>query len=213
MGNYHQHLIFGILVSATVGVAGYFILGIGLLYCVLAFMLCAVGALLPDLDHDDSIPLREVFNVAAAVIPFIMVVKLMERDMDIATLTVIFAGGYLFIRIVVCAVFKVITRHRGMFHSVPAVIIVGEIIYLVYIDNPVSIKWFLSVGGMLGFLSHLVLDKFSGVDFGNTRIRKGRFFSNALDLYTKSKLATGFTYILLLGLLVLIILKEIDVVG
>lgn len=207
MGNYQQHLAFGIIVGACSGALGFFLLKIDLLHCSLAFMLGAFGAILPDLDHDESIPLREVFNVAAAVIPFIVIIKLMERDVDMAILTVIFGGGYLFIRIVVCAVFKVITKHRGMFHSIPAMVIVGEIVFLTYISSTWQIKLFLAVAGMLGFLSHLVLDALISVGFSGKMISK-KSFRGALDLKTKSKLATGFTYVIMIGLLVVIVLRE-----
>ena len=188
---------------------GYFIFGIDTLYCILACMLGVVASILPDLDHDKSIPLREVFNVVAAIVPFIIVLLLIGRHMkDIGWLTVIFGGSYLFIRIVVSFIFKQLTSHRGMFHSIPAVLIVGEMIHLVYYENSVEIRWFLTVVGMIGFLSHLVLDELSSVDFSNGRVVK-KSFGTALDLYSKSKIATGFTYLVLIGLFVVIILKEV----
>ena len=140
MGNYHQHLVFGYLVALVTGVTGYFLLGFDPVYCILACMLGTFAAILPDLDHDQSTPLKEVFNVAAAIVPFIIFTVLMQQGFtDMVYLTAIFGGAYLFIRIVAIFIFKKLTVHRGMFHSVPAIIIVGQIIYLIYFISLIKV--------------------------------------------------------------------------
>ena len=210
MGNYQQHLIFGYLIGLLAGVVGYYFVHLDLVYCILACMLGTFAAILPDLDHDQSVPLREVFNVAAAIVPFIVISRLMERGMaDMVWLTVIFGGSYLLIRTVIIYFFKQLTTHRGMFHSIPALLIVGEIIYLLYIGNEFKIRLFLAAAGMAGFLSHLVLDELSSVDFTNGRVTKNKYFGSALDFYSKSHFGTGFAYLLLLGLFAIIVLKKV----
>ncbi len=210
MGNYHQHLIFGYLVALVTGVFGYFLLGFDLIYCILACMLGTFAALLPDLDHDQSTPLKEVFNVAAAISPFLIITALMERGFtDMVYLTAIFGGAYLFIRIIAKFIFSQLTTHRGMFHSIPALIIVGQIIYILYFGNVFKVRLFLAVAGALGFLSHLVLDEVSSVDFDGGKVTKNKFFGTALDFHSKSLIATGFTYVVMLGLFCTIFYKMV----
>ena len=209
MGNYHQHLIFGYLVALVTGVIGYFLLGFDLIYCIIACMLGTFAAILPDLNHDQSTPLKEVFNVAAAIVPFVIITAMMERGFtDMVYLTAIFGGAYLFIRIIAIFMFKRLTTHRGMFHSVPALIIVGQIIYLMYFGNDFKVRLFLAIAGALGFLSHLVLDEVSSVDFTGGKVSKNKFFGTALDFHSKSMFATGFTYVLMLGFFCLIFMKH-----
>jgi len=209
MGNYHQHLVFGYLVSLVTGVTGYFLLGFEPIYCILACMLGTFAAILPDLDHDQSTPLKEVFNVSAAIVPFVIITVLMERGFtDMVYLTAIFGGAYLFIRIIAIFILKQLTTHRGMFPSVPALIIVGQIIYLMYFGNDFKVRLFLAAAGALGFLSHLVLDEVSSVDFSGGKVSKNKFFGTALDFHSKSLLATGFTYAVMLGLFGIIFMKH-----
>jgi membrane-bound metal-dependent hydrolase YbcI (DUF457 family) len=69
-----------------------------------------------------------------------------------------------FIRYFVANVFRRLSVHRGMYHSVPATLIAGLAVYLGYPEPGVRI--ILAVGVMLGFLSHLVLDEVYSVDCG-----------------------------------------------
>lgn len=209
MGNYQQHVIFGFIVSLCAGLIGYFIVDVGVLYSSLGVMLGVLGSMLPDLDHDESTPLKEVFNIAAAIIPFIFIVAyiLPRGEKTAAFVTVIFGFGYLFIRLVVSNLFKHITSHRGMFHSIPAMLIVGAIIFLLYHESDVKVRWFLTAAGMLGFLSHLVLDEAASVDFSNGTVKGNKFSGTALSFTSKSSLAVVFTYFILFLLLVLIVFQ------
>ncbi|MDD5412938.1 MAG: metal-dependent hydrolase, partial [Methylobacter sp.] len=80
-----------------------------------------LGGLLPDIDANNSRPVKLLFNVlalmgvAAALYAF-------KNSYAPHLLLVIAAGTYLFIRYGMFALFNALTVHRGVFHSVLAVL-------------------------------------------------------------------------------------------
>src|SRR5438105_10135064 len=84
--------------------------------------LTAFGGLLPDLDSDSSVPFREVFGLAAAIAPFLVIHRVLTLGFSLDQTLVIITGIYLFMRYGVRSVFKKLTVHRGMFHRIPAML-------------------------------------------------------------------------------------------
>jgi membrane-bound metal-dependent hydrolase YbcI (DUF457 family) len=162
--------------------------------------LTALGGLLPDLDSDSGLPVRELFGAAACMTPL-----LIHRRIDHLTQTheqalVVMAGVFLFIRYVIAPIFKRWTSHRGMFHSLPAMLIAGLCVYLADREATEWERLYLAGGVMLGFLSHLVLDEFYAVDFSGMRLKFNQFAGTAVKLTSKSWGATMACYALLGGL-------------
>jgi membrane-bound metal-dependent hydrolase YbcI (DUF457 family) len=162
--------------------------------------LTALGGLLPDLDSDSGVPVRELFSAAACIVPL-----LAHRRIDHLTHTheqalVVMVGVYLFIRYVLGHIFKGWTSHRGMFHSLPAMCIAGLCVYLLDREASEWTRLFLAGGVMLGFLSHLVLDEIYAVDFSGARLKFNQFAGSAVKFRSKSWSATLFCYALLGGL-------------
>src|SRR5207302_1448973 len=141
-----------------------------------------IAGLLPDLYSDSAVPVRELFGLAAAIVPLFLLHRLRnDWHFTIEQTLVLLSGLYLFIRYGLSRVFKNYTVHRGMFHSIPAMLIAGLTVYLIYhpssdphsafpdklfsielLGAPVQLsryRCFIAGGIMLGFLSHLVLDE------------------------------------------------------
>ncbi len=99
--------------------------------CLLAGGLCSVSGMLPDLDSGPGVPLRESVAFAAAVVPMLMVDRL--EQLGLAPESIVLVGGliYLLIRFGAGKLLTRFTVHRGMFHSLPALAIVGEFAYLI----------------------------------------------------------------------------------
>src|SRR6516162_7527105 len=137
MASYRGHLTF----SAALGVAyGGFALwqwdfdwGVALL----AAGLTTLGGLLPDLDSDSGVPVRELFGIAAAVTPFLLYQHLRDRGLSTEQTLDVLAD-----------VFKRWTVHRGMFHSIPALLIAGLVFYLGYHSDQPRLRLFLAGGVM-----------------------------------------------------------------
>jgi len=155
---------------------------------------------LPDLDSDSGVPVRELFSLAAAIVPLLMLHRLRSLGFTTEQTIVLLGLIYVFIRYGIANVFRRYTVHRGMFHSVPGLLIAGLGVYLVYNSADELVRWFVAGGVMLGFLSHLVLDELCSVDFTGARVRLNKFAGSALKLWSPSAAATFVAYLLLFGL-------------
>ena len=203
MASYRGHLAFAAGLGVAYGGVGLWSWGLDWGTALLGAGLTTLGGLLPDLDSDSGVPVRELFGVAAAVTPFLLHDRLQLEGVSREQTLVLLAGVYLFIRYVLSSVFKHWTVHRGMFHSIPALLIAGLATYLLYPRYPgdhVVVRLFLAGGVMLGFLSHLVLDELCSVDLTGARLRLNKYAGSALKLASSSWGATLTAYLLLAAL-------------
>src|ERR1700751_3404170 len=164
MASYRGHLTLSSILGAGVGIAAAWGLGLDWGPVFLGAGLTALGGLLPDLDSDSSVPVRELFGLAAAATPILLVRRVMNQGFSTEQTLVILSGVYLLIRYGARTLLGRLTVHRGMFHSIPAMFIAGLVVLLVYHSPEVQIRLYLAGGVMLGFLSHLVLDEIYAVD-------------------------------------------------
>ena len=184
----------------------------GLLYgdmppgvCLLAGGLCSVSGMLPDLDSDSGVPLRESLAFAAAVVPMLMVPR--WRGLNFSAEAMILAGAlvYLLVRFGLGWFLKKYTVHRGMFHSIPAAIIATEVAFLVYAPQDVSLRYFVSFAVAAGFMSHLILDEIWSVGVKRGQLALKKSFGTAVKFWGNSLYANFSCYgkLVLLSYLVL----------
>lgn len=163
--------------------------------------LTTIGGLMPDLDSDSGVPVRELFSLAAVITPLLVVKRLHHAGLTPEQILAMMAGVYVLVRYGGAALFKRITVHRGMFHSIPAMLIAGLLIFLADHRADPRVRLFLAGGVMIGFLSHLVLDEIYSVDFlGRKLVRLNKYAGTAVKLYSPSWAATLTTYAILIGL-------------
>jgi membrane-bound metal-dependent hydrolase YbcI (DUF457 family) len=204
MASYQGHLAFSSFLGAAYGgVAawqwqmdwGPVFLGAGL---------TALGGLLPDLDSDSSVPVRELFGLAAAATPFLLIRRVMRQGFSTEQTLVILSGVYLLIRYGARALLGKLTVHRGMFHSIPAMVIAALLVLLIYHSPLALVRLYLAGGIMLGFLSHLVLDELCAVNLMGAKLSLKKHAGSPLKFFSPSWPATLMTYGLLawLGYLV-----------
>ena len=146
----------------------------------------ALGGLLPDLDSDSGVPVRELFGLAGAAVPLMLLRTLATSGMSAEETLLIAAGSYAVIRFGLANIFRHITVHRGMFHSIPAMLIAGLVVFLGYRHPVFELRAYLAVGVMVGFLSHLVLDELCAVDFRGLTPKLNQFAGSAVKLYSAS---------------------------
>jgi hypothetical protein len=200
MASYRGHLAFSGALGAAYGGAALGLRGLDWGPALLAAGLTTLGGLLPDLDSDSGVPVRELFGITAAVTPFLLLPHLDIKGLGLEQKIVVLAAVYLFIRYCLSTAFKHLTVHRGMFHSLPAMLIAGLATYLLYPGEDRLLRAYFAGGVMLGFLSHLVLDELCSVNFLGLRLHLNKYAGSALKLFSRSWTANVVTYLVLAGL-------------
>ncbi len=200
MASYRGHLAFSSVLGAAYG-------GVAVVHwnmdwgpACLGAAITAVGGLLPDLDSDSSVPVRELFGLAAAISPLILLQRVSNLGFSLEQTLVILCCLYLAIRYGLRMLLGKLTVHRGMFHSLPAMIIVGLLVLLGYHSPNSNTRLYLAGGAMLGFLSHLVLDRMYDVNLVGGKFHPKQPVGGPLKLFSPSWVATLTTYMLLAGL-------------
>jgi membrane-bound metal-dependent hydrolase YbcI (DUF457 family) len=209
MAGFRTHITASTLCGLGYGAAAVQPLGFSTETAFLAAGVTAVGGMLPDLDSDSGIPVREMSGLAAAAIPLLLLPRLADAGMSQEGVLATVGFLYLLIRYGAGWLFRRVTVHRGMFHSIPAMLVFGLIVYLEY-KGEMRTRLLLAGGVMLGFLSHLVLDELYSVDFNGVRLRLNRFAGSALKLVSPSWIGTSVCYGLLGGLGLLAYLEYLE---
>lgn len=207
MAAFKQHVMFSTALGGAYGVLMGQI-GIEWTHAALGGTLCAASGMLPDLDSDSGRPVQEIFGVTAAVIPMLMSQRLNSLGLTPEGTILFMVCTYIFVRFGLASIFKSLTVHRGMFHSLPAAAIAAEIVYLAHECNDHHGQWVLAGGVFLGFLSHLVLDEIYSVDASGLVPRLKSSAGSAVKLFSDSIPATLFTYVLLGCLTYVIAVRE-----
>jgi hypothetical protein len=175
------------------------------------FLLGVMGGLLPDIDANQSVPVKIFFNLLALNLAFAAMFGLAGR-FSVAELFIIWLGVYLLVRFMVYEAFTRLTVHRGILHSLLAAIFFGALTVDIahhLLDKPTEIAWLSGFAVLLGYIVHLILDELFSVDLLNNTVK--RSFGTALKPLSLSNWPTS----LLLGALTLAlvaILPDTDVI-
>lgn len=168
---------------------------------ILAGGLCSVAGMLPDLDSDGGIPLREISMFAAAVVPIMMLNRFRDYNLSHESMALAAMLIYVVIRFGAFEFFKRFTVHRGMWHSLPAAASAGLIAYLVMPSPSNAERAYKAVAVVLGFLIHLILDEIWAVEVGVARLRTKKSFGTALKFFGSNPVANVMVYAMLFALM------------
>ena len=185
-----------IAASTTLGIGyaagAHYLFNTPLETCVLAGGLCSISGMLPDLDSDSGVPLRESVAFAAAAVPVMMVNRFERLGMPVESMILAGMVIYLLIRFGLAALLKKYTVHRGMFHSIPAAVIAAEVAFLVFEHENLWLRYYTAGAVLLGFMSHLVLDEIWSIDVRRLRMKSSS--GTAIKLWGESLSANLSTY-------------------
>jgi len=213
MAAFHQHVTVSTALGAGYAAAAHFACGIDVPTCVIAGGLTGLAGMLPDLDTPTGKPVREVFGLASALMPVLFMRQLGDwyaaayqsiagtpAELTPQLLVVLIAASYFFVRFAGAWLLDHLTVHRGMFHSIPAALIVALLAFLLLAMPDLKFRLFLAGGPFIGFLSHLVMDEMWSVKIrvGDMGLKKST--GTAFKLFSGSVTATCVTYLVLLGL-------------
>ena len=202
MADFKTHITASTAIGIAYGTVANVFFDIPPAHCFIAGALCSVAGMLPDLDSDSSVPLREMLSFVSVVIPMLMLRRFEELGLTPEYMVFVAAVMYVVIRFGIGEVFKRFTKHRGMWHSVPAAAIAGLLTYLICLSSDESIRIFKAWATVMGFMTHLLLDELYSVDLMGRRLRKSS--GTAVKLFGNSQMVNLFTYVNLIGLVFLV---------
>ena len=194
MAGYREHISVSGLLGACYGVGAVFALGFSPVQGALAGILTWVAGMLPDLDSVSGRPVRESFGLLAAIAPFVLMQHLLEWAGDPEGAILLGVLTYAAIRYGGALLLAKVAVHRGMFHSIPALLIAAEAAYLGYKHESMAVKLLMGSGVALGFLSHLVLDEMYSVEWTGIRLKLNKAAGSAMKVVGKKLMPNVITY-------------------
>lgn len=200
MADYRTHVTTSGLLGVGYGAATAYLTGFTPVQGALAGCLTGVAGMFPDIDSESGRPVREISSLTAAIAPLLLLDRLVEwaGDMEGAMLLAVLL--YVSIRYGLATILGISSVHRGMFHSIPAMMIAAEATYLAYGSPSILVRLVMAGGVALGFLSHLVLDEIYSVDWKGGIPRLKSSAGSAVKFLSRSWGADVFCYGLLFTL-------------
>jgi membrane-bound metal-dependent hydrolase YbcI (DUF457 family) len=207
MAGFKTHIGVSTAAGIGYGAMGYAV-GMPASTCMVAAGLCSVSGMLPDLDSDSGVPVRETMAFFAAVVPALMIPRFIQLGFDLEQIVVAAGLIYLAFRFCVAEIFNRFSVHRGMWHSIPAAAIAGLLAFLIVSGTSLEIRLFKTVAVVLGFMIHLVLDEFWSFEVRGGRLRIKRSLGTALKFWTTKGLWPNITTYGKLALLIVLVVED-----
>ncbi|WP_417378529.1 metal-dependent hydrolase [Gimesia sp.] len=198
MAGYKEHISVSGLLGIGYGTIASLFMGFTPTQGILAGVLTWVGGMLPDLDSETGRPIKELFSLTAAVASFVAMRCMIHKGADPDNAILMAVVTYAAVRYGAASILSKFAVHRGMFHSIPALIITGETVFLAYFSDSYSVKFLMAGGISLGFLSHLVLDEVYSVERRGVTIRLKKSSGSALKWFGKGLFGNAVAYAILL---------------
>lgn len=194
MADFKTHITVSTVLGVGYGAAAHLLYGVPPSTCIVAGGLCSLAGMLPDLDSDSGVPVREMISLLCAAVPIMMVDRFRHFGWSVEMMACASIIVYCLLRFGVAEIFKRYTVHRGMWHSIPACAIAGLLTFLIVSGEDFNLRVYKTMAVVLGFLSHLVLDEIWSVSVGLGGVRVKRSFGTALKFYSGSLWANVSTY-------------------
>ena len=141
---------------------------------VIAFGLGTLGGLLPDVDSAHSTSIKVGFNVLSLLMT-IMLIFVKSSSYSLVEMAIVASLVFVGIRYAFLEFFRKISKHRGMFHTVPVAVIWGIVVASLcqwFFDLNSLVSWVYGFMITWGYLVHLILDETYSVDLGNRRMKR-----------------------------------------
>ena len=192
MADFKTHVTGSTILGIAYGSVAHFQFGVPPGHCIIAGALCSVAGMLPDLDSKSGIPQREMLCFVSVLAPMLMLFRFQELGFSAEEMVLLAGVGYAVVRFGLGELFKRYTKHRGMWHSIPAAGVAAMATYLLCFSPETGIRLFKAWAVFLGFILHLVLDEIYSVDLMGRRLKKS--WGTALKFFGKNQFANVSTY-------------------
>jgi LexA-binding, inner membrane-associated putative hydrolase len=191
MAGYREHISVSGLLGIAYAFAAIFVFAYSPVQAAIAAVLTWIAGMLPDLDSESGRPVRELSHVTAALAPLLLLQHTQALGMGEDRAMLFCLLVYAAVRYGGAAILGKLTVHRGMFHSIPALLIAAEVTFLAYRSDDVRVRLLMGVGVGIGFLSHLVLDEMYSVQWDGLRIKLSRSAGSALKFFGSRAVPNG----------------------
>jgi len=204
MASFNTHLTVSCLAGIGYGLAGHALGQIPVTTSAVAAGLCGVAGILPDADSESAQTSREILGFTAALSTLLLFETLRREGYSGDEL--ILAGGlaYLGVRFGLGAILQRFTVHRGMWHSIPAALTAGLVVWHLGFTQHQGHRLYQAGAVVFGYVIHLVLDEFYSVELRHGRPRIKKSFGTALKVWGPDLGANVATFANLAALIVLL---------
>lgn len=208
MAGFRTHVTTSAVLGCGYAGVGHFAYGVPPDTSIVAGAMCGFSGMLPDLDSDYGVPLRETMAFTAAVLPMMLVGQFQSLALSHDAMALAAVSMYLFVRFGITNMIRKYTVHRGMFHSIPACLIFAGLAFLMCATAPtLAIRCYKSGGVVAGFMSHLILDEIYAIEWKGGRWRFKKSFGTAIKLWGDDAWSNFTTYAKL-AIVIMFILGE-----
>ena len=200
MAAYREHITVSGFLGVAYGAGAVFVFDFSVTQAMVAGILTWVSGMLPDMDSESGKPVRELFGVTAALAPLLLLQHTSRLGIsgDRAMLFCLLLYGA--VRYGGATILGRLTVHRGMFHSIPALIIATEVTFLGYSSPDTMVRALMAGGVALGFLSHLILDEVYSVQWNGVTIKLKKSAGSALKFFCKQQIPNAIDMVLIMFL-------------
>lgn len=181
------------------------------------FIVTVVMSFAPDVDSDRSIPFHLIYGaIAIGVTGYSVALTLTYTSASPVLLIGIPSVTFLVMWFVIGWFFKSYTRHRGMFHSIPAACCAALATYLAAdallaepLAGDIRVATLFAAGAGLGYLTHLILDElYAAVTLDGGLFTPKRSLGTALKFASSSRWRTLSFYVVLSVLVYLVLYAQ-----
>jgi len=197
---FQAHITGSSIVGAGYAAAAWYVGGMPPVTCLLGGSICAAAGMLPDLDSGPGGTMRESVAVAAAVVPLVLFQRFQQMGVPMEAIILLGAAIYAAIRFGGGWLLENYSVHRGMFHSLPAAAIAGQVTYLAFGHEEPMRRYFIAGAVVLGFITHLVIDEIWAARQGLFGAKVKKAFGTAMKFHGPVMWSNIVTYVLVLVL-------------
>jgi len=180
MADFKTHLEVGTATGFGLSVFTYMVDWTTNIYmAVIVFFATVIGSFLPDMDSDSGLPVKIIFGLYAYLAATLALYFVNDAGYSVIFLVTIPAIAFIFVKIFLERIFSKFTSHRGVFHTIPAILIIFLLSLKIAHQTrlPLMEQFVISLSIGMGYFSHLLLDEIFAINFLTGSKSKSNGFS------------------------------------
>jgi len=198
MADFKTHLTVGTATGFGLSIFTYMVDWISNIYmAVIVFFATVIGSFLPDMDSDSGLPVQIIFGLYAYLAATLSLYFVKDYGGSFIFLILAPAASFIFVKVFLEKIFNKFTSHRGVFHTIPAILIMFLLSLFIAQQTklPLMEQFVISLSVGMGYFCHLLLDEIFAINFLTSTKSKSsgfsikKFFKNRFG--TKSSFGTA----------------------